>query len=87
MALKQLTCPYPSPLRDERRVGDRAVVPVYGYGAHTDEEVVLRKEGERDARHVADGDDVSPIRSGRFAPYYLIPGKTRVAPLIPAQVR
>ena len=44
-------------LRDQRREGHRAVVAVYVYRAHTDEEVVLRKEGERGARHVTDGDD------------------------------
>ena len=59
--------------------------PVCIYGAHTDEEVVLGKEGERAARHVADGDDVSPIRIFRVAPYYLIPGDTRVGTLIPGQ--
>src|SRR5579862_5950296 len=76
-----------SQLIHERWIGDRAVVPVYVYRSDTHDEVVLRKEGERDRRYVADGNHVSPIRIVHVAPYYLIPGKTRIGPLIPAQSR
>src|SRR5581483_433278 len=69
------------------REGHGAVVAVFVYRAHTDNEVVLRKEGERGARHVTDGDNVSPIRIVHFAPYHLIARKTRIRPLIPAQIR
>src|SRR6185437_9766320 len=69
------------------RVDDRAVVPVYVYRPYTHDEVVLRKEGERDGRYIADGNHVRPIRIVHVAPNHLIPGKTQVGPLIPAQSR